>query len=131
MYYGKLLKAEVQISTEDPEFIITAEVAATDFEISRGLSGIPYLNENEGMLFILEEPQSFWMAGMLIPIDIIWMNRAHEVIALLKNARPCTENKPCPSLFPDGEFNYVLEVKAGTIKKHKIELGQIIPFKIL
>ena len=57
-------------------FEIYLDLAATNEEKRRGLSGRNGLEENEGMLFVFEEPgfYSFWMKDMLFPIDIIWIS---------------------------------------------------------
>jgi len=56
--------------------VVTAEIAKTEEERARGLMFRDRLGENEGMLFIFEEPDfySFWMKNMKFPIDIIWLS---------------------------------------------------------
>ena len=48
------------------------EVAQTDEEKTKGLQGKKELAEDEGMLFIYDEPQTvgFWMQDTDIPLDI-------------------------------------------------------------
>ena len=49
------------------------EVAQTDEEKTKGLQDKKELAEDEGMLFIYDEPQTvgFWMQDTDIPLDII------------------------------------------------------------
>ena len=49
------------------------------------------LNENSGMLFIFpkEDFHNFWMKNTLIPLDIIWINSAKEIVFIENNAQPC------------------------------------------
>src|SRR5215212_9089683 len=56
-------------------FKLTADLAITDDEKTKGLAIKDNLKENESMLFVSEEPsrQSFWMKDMKFPIDIIWL----------------------------------------------------------
>ena len=45
---------------------------------------------NEGMLFIwkTEDLRSFWMKNTSIPLDIIFLNEAYEIIDISLNAKP-------------------------------------------
>src|SRR5258708_1273172 len=51
-------------------------LADTNEKRSKGLSGISNLPGNEGMLFVFDSKNispSFWMKGMEIPLDFIWI----------------------------------------------------------
>jgi uncharacterized membrane protein (UPF0127 family) len=50
--------------------------AKSDSEKEKGLQGVKELSEDEGMLFYFDPPQdvSFWMKGVEIPLDIIFIN---------------------------------------------------------
>lgn len=52
------------------------KIASTDEEKAKGLQGVESLPEDEGMLFIYEEPQTvgFWMEDTEIPLDIIFID---------------------------------------------------------
>ena len=52
------------------------EVANTAQEREQGLAGRESLSSDKGMIFVYHQPQrpSFWMKGMRIPIDIIWID---------------------------------------------------------
>jgi hypothetical protein len=108
---------------------VIAEVAQTAEEREKGLSGRASLGKNEGMLFVFPEPTypSFWMKGMLFPIDIIWLNDAYVV--------DVTKNLPLPeggddykTYEPQLPVTYVLEVPAGWADKHDIAEG--MPYRI-
>lgn len=60
------------------------KVAITDEEKDKGLQGVKELPEDEGMLFIYEEPQTvgFWMYSTEIPLDIVFINEDEEVISV-------------------------------------------------
>src|SRR3989344_9477865 len=68
---------------------ITAELAETIFERSRGLSGRQSLGADEGMLFLFDtvEPHTMWMKDMAFPIDILWIKNG-RVVDLEEGARP-------------------------------------------
>ncbi len=77
--------------------------------------------ENQGMLFIFatQEPQSFWMRNTYIPLDMIYVNSAFEVVSIRKNT-PVLNDTPQPSGLP---AQYVIEVNAGISDKYKIGPG--------
>lgn len=64
--------------------IYKVRVAITDKEKDKGLQGVKELPEDEGMLFIYDEPQTvgFWMAETEIPLDIVFINEDEEVISV-------------------------------------------------
>src|SRR4030042_2564613 len=55
---------------------IFVEIADTPEKRSQGLSGRDNLSQNQGMLFIFNQPAipSFWMKDMNFPLDFIWIN---------------------------------------------------------
>lgn len=86
------------------------KVAITDEEMARGLQGVTELPEDEGMLFIYEEPQTtgFWMDSTEIPLDIVFINEDEEVISVFHgqpNDRTIAE---------EDNVKYVLEVNVGS-----------------
>lgn len=99
----------------------------------RGLSGVPSLGANEGMLFVFEkkQPQTFWMRETLIPLDIIWISDT-TVVGYAKNVpipEPGTPNASLP-LYSSGEpVNYVLEVNAGFVDAHNIAIGDPVVYR--
>jgi len=105
---------------------ITAEVANSPQERARGLMYRTSLEENEGMLFIFEEPakHGFWMRNTLIPLDIIWLNERKKIIHIA-TAQPCMEDS-CPSFVPKQNALYVIEVNAGFAEKNNIQIGDIV-----
>jgi uncharacterized membrane protein (UPF0127 family) len=44
------------------------------------------------------------------------------IVDILKNQQPCS-NTYCPSLAPDNQYMYVLEVNAGFCNENEIEEG--------
>src|SRR3989344_6207881 len=91
---------------------IKVEIADEAEEQIEGLSGREGLGENEGMLFVFENPgrYSFWMKDMNFPIDIIWLDAGMKVIYIKEDARP--EDGEA-NFGPDTESKYVLEAPAG------------------
>ena len=52
------------------------DVVNTSEDMKKGLQGIKEMPEDEGMLFVFDEPQTvgFWMKDTLIPLDIVFIN---------------------------------------------------------
>lgn len=94
---------------------------------TKGLSGRNYLEENRGMLFIGNRDKKghsqIWMRGMKFSIDIIWIAKG-KIVHIAENAAPSTK-KVIPTYGFIGYCDYELEVKAGFVKRHGIEIGDV------
>ena len=103
------------------------EIAKTDEERSKGLSGRDYIPENFGLLFVFEKQDKYgiWMKDMKFAIDILWISEGGKVVSVEKNVLPET----FPEVFyPISKARYVLELNAGMFDKGKIKVGDIIVF---
>lgn len=94
------------------------EVAQTDEEKTIGLQDKKELAEDEGMLFIYDEPQTvgFWMQDTDIPLDIIFIDEDFEVISVYKG-QPHDE-----TIAEEDDVQFVLEVNQGSGIKEGDEL---------
>lgn len=104
------------------EIPIRVAVADTDALRAQGLSGSAPLGDGEGMLFVFSEDgiYSFWMKDMNYPIDILWLDAAGIIVHIEKNLTPDTY----PASFtPHSPARYVLEVRAGFVDQHDIQIG--------
>ncbi len=108
-------------------FRITAEVAADRETRERGLSGRGSLDENRGMLFILDagRPAAFWMKGMRFPLDLLYFDGTGRLIKILGGLQPCTN---CPVYRSPDDTAYVVEVAAGTAGKYGIRTGDYFTY---
>lgn len=104
------------------------ELARTLAEQGSGLSGRASLSQNEGMLFLFPTNQTrhFWMKGMLISIDIIWI-KDEKVVGIERNI-PVPPNelaamRPYASPVP---LDTVLEVVGGTSDRLGIVVGDSV-----
>ena len=81
-------------------------LAETEEEQMKGLQGVHTLPEDEGVLFVFEEPGEvgFWMKDTLIPLDIIYINDDDEVVAV-EQGTPGDE-----TILEHPDVKYVLEV---------------------
>lgn len=107
------------------------EIAKTTKEIKSGLMHRESLDSDKGMLFVYEEekPHSFWMKNTLIPLDIIWLNKNKNIVHINKNTQPCYKD-PCPSLYPNQNASYVIEINASISDKLRLKVGDIVRFNI-
>ncbi|MFP4473590.1 MAG: DUF192 domain-containing protein [Candidatus Omnitrophota bacterium] len=106
------------------------EIADEAHERQQGLMGRKHLAEDEGMLFIFEEDgyYSFWMKDMLIPLDIIWLDRDWRVVDTALNVPPCSQFR-CPSYIPSQQAWYVLELHAGSVREMGLRAGDRLRVK--
>ncbi|MBI2009842.1 MAG: DUF192 domain-containing protein [Candidatus Chisholmbacteria bacterium] len=104
---------------------VLVAVAQTDRERQRGLGGVRWLPDMLGMLFVFSEPSyhSFWMKGMRIPLDFVWL-RDGRVVDLNENVYPETaEEKRWTIYKPMLPADMVLEVAAGWVKRRNLKVG--------
>lgn len=111
------------------ESVISARVAKSNEERSKGLSGVADLKEGEGMLLVYDndDKHSIWMKDMKINIDIIWLDKDKKVVHIVKNAAP----ESYPRLFkPSKPARYVLEVPAHYTTREKIKVSTPANFTV-
>ncbi len=114
------------ITIGDTEVLV--EVADTEIERKKGLSGRQILEAKTGMLFVFENQDiqpAFWMKNMNVPIDIIWINDS-EVVQIHKNVTPPEPGTPDSQLklyISDSPIDYVLEMPAGFADTYNVTVG--------
>lgn len=101
---------------------VAVEIRNTEEGRSQGLSNREKLAEDEGMLFVFDQPgiYSFWMKGMKFDLDFIWIkdNLVMEV----------TENVGIDrmDIRPKEAADRVLEVNSGWVEKQGIKIGDAV-----
>jgi uncharacterized membrane protein (UPF0127 family) len=98
----------MKIEIGDKEYNV--EVARTEEEKVKGLQEKESLGEDEGMLFVYDEPQeiAFWMKDTAIPLDIVFIDEDGEVISV-QQGQPYDE-----TLLEEDGVMYVLEVNQNS-----------------
>lgn len=98
----------VDITIGDKKYKV--EIADTPEKQEKGLMGRASLPENQGMLFIYDEPQdlSYWMKNTLISLDIIFIDDDMEVVSV-KQGQPMSEEP-----ITEDDVQYVLEVNSNS-----------------
>ena len=106
------------------ETVLTVELADTPEERAQGLSNRQPLPPNHGMLFIFDEAQvqTFWMKDMQFPLDFVWIH-AGVVIQTHENVPLFTPSEDIQTIHASAPIDSVLEVPAGFIAEHHIEVG--------
>lgn len=106
----------MKIEIGDKEYNV--KVAKTEEEREKGLQNVKELPEDEGMLFIFDNPQTvgFWMKDTLIPLDIIFINEDMEVISIYKGE---SRNE---DIAEEDDVKYVLEVNQNSGIKKEMNL---------
>lgn len=110
---------------------IKAEVAKTEAEREKGLSGREKLEKNSGMLFVIDGGKTsptFWMKGMKFSIDIIWI-KSGRIIQIDKKVEAPGVGTPDNKLKlynPKSAVDYVLEVNPGFSDLNNIKVGDTV-----
>lgn len=106
--------------------MMVVELALDSSSQAKGLMFRESMPENSGMLFMFSEtqPLSFWMKNTLIPLDIIYLTEAGEVVHIV-TAEPC-KVRNCPSYPSIEPAKYVLELNAGRATELGLKEGDNI-----
>lgn len=106
---------------------IDIEIADNDRERNQGLMYRKTMEENQGMLFIMDrqEIQTFWMLNTELSLDMIFIDQDRNIVSIQKNVQP-KSLESVPSLYP---AKYVVEVIAGYSNKYGIKSGQKVQFQ--
>lgn len=99
---------------------LTAEVASTEAERSRGLMHRRMLPENRGMLFVFPRAalHAMWMVNTYVPLSVAFLDR-EGVIINIEDMTPLTQT-PHPASRP---AKYALEANRGWFAKRGIKAG--------
>ena len=114
-----------QVSPEGALFggvSLSLEFATTSAARERGLSGRTDLPATSAMLFAFprDDRYGFWMKGMLIPLDIFWLDAQGRVVHVAAEVSPASY----PHVFyPPVPARYVLETMAGFARTHAVATG--------
>ena len=103
----------------------TVDVASTNADRAKGLSGREDLAPGHGLLFAFAQEgfYSFWMKDMNFPIDIVWIDSDWVVRDITQNIAPESFPASYRSFVP---IQYVLEVNAWGASD--IEIGDVVSF---
>ncbi len=99
-------------------------LATTQAEQEQWLMFVKQMDDSSGMLFKFDKEDTyiFRMKNTLIPLDMIRINKQHEIIDI-KHATPCT-TEICATYEPQGPASYVLEINEWLTDKRWIKIGE-------
>ncbi len=114
------------------ETTFIVEVAENLEARTRGLSGRASLPPGGGMLFIFEDTRihTFWMKGMMFPLDLVWIGEQCTVENITPNAPPPAPEQTdsdLPRFRSPQPVRYVLEINAGEAAAN-IQVGDSVAF---
>lgn len=123
------LLEKVTVQTQSGRTIaFQVELARTGAEREQGLMYRKRLSADHGMLFVFpaETQAPFWMKNTPLPLDMIFLNREGVVVDLIENAVPFSE----ALLTPKASYDYVLEVRGGTVTREGIRIGDSVQLPV-
>ncbi len=107
----------------------TVEIADTEAERGQGLSGVAYLAQDEGMLFVYPAAQkvSYCMRGCYIQLDIAFISSDKRIVAMytMEVEYDLAGRKPYRSGSP---VQYILEAAGGAFAKAGVKIGDLVSF---
>ncbi|NOV30813.1 DUF192 domain-containing protein [Methylomonas sp. ZR1] len=111
----------------DQQRIVYAAIAANESEREQGLMFRQTLAEDQGMLFVYPDQthRAVWMKNTLLALDVVFLAGGGQIVGLLKDLQPCAKD-PCRIYDSKVPARYILELPAGFIDKHAIQVGQTV-----
>ena len=100
--------------------LIDAQVASSPGQRSMGLMWRQSMPQNEGMLFVFEQPamQCFWMQNTLIPLTAAFVADDGTIVNLA-NMQPLSTQSHCST----APVRYVLEMQQGWFAQRGLQAG--------
>ena len=123
-------EGNLTIKTQKGDVTYNIEEAQSPQELEKGLMGRENLATNSGMIFNLSHVSNqvaMWMKDTKIPLDMLFVNANGKIFFIYENATPMSEEliiSPEPAMF-------VIEINAGDVKKHGIQVGDFIEHHFL
>ena len=113
----------------DPLAGFSYEIVTTPEAQERGLGGRADIPHRYGMLFVFPnaERYGFWMKGMLVPIDIIWLADDGTVLGIEHEVSPDTYPT---AFYAPSPVRYVLETRAGEARATGLANGSRIALPV-
>ena len=112
--------------------VVDAEIADKGALRERGLSYRDGLELDTGMLFVYsdESVRSFWMFEMRFCLDMLWITDG-RLVGAAENACPAeSAEDEIPRFRSPEPVQYVLEVEAGWMAEHDVEVGAEVELEV-
>ena len=108
--------------------VFDVDVAQTESQREKGLSGRTSMGGTSGMLFVFDHPSQyqFWMKDMHFGLDFVWV-RGGKVVQVTTGVPPPDQTSGKPQIItPQEKVDQVVEVNMGTIDKYGIKVGDLV-----
>lgn len=107
------------------EVPVRVDIAQTDEERARGLSGKENVGSGNGLLFIFPNVgyHGIWMKDMKFPIDVIWIGEDLTVVGVTESIFPETYPK---TFRPPVPVKYLIETEARYTEIFGIKTGDAV-----
>lgn len=120
------------INTRINQDIFKTKVLISHNEREKGMMGKTFNSGFSAAVFVMNNNNqtnrnirhSFWMAGCIIPLDIIFVKNG-KITGIHHSCPPCT-SAPCRKY--SGVGDYVIEMPGGTCKKMNIKRNSLVDF---
>ena len=103
------------------------EVAQTPEELQKGLMHRTEMPNNNGMIFIFDpiRPVQMWMKNTRLSLDMLFVAGNGKIVMIKEKATPMsTDRISCKE-----PVRAVIELNAGQVSRHKIQIGDTINHK--
>ncbi|MBQ7660220.1 MAG: DUF192 domain-containing protein [Alphaproteobacteria bacterium] len=115
---------QIVVQTQSKDVVYNVEVADTLKKLQKGLMFRNHLPSNQGMLFLFDnqhlQPVAMWMKNTYISLDMLFIGKNKTIVAIVQNTEPLS----LKIISPTREYvSAVLELNAGEVKKHAIQVG--------
>ncbi|HVX67835.1 MAG TPA: DUF192 domain-containing protein [Bryobacteraceae bacterium] len=110
---------------------IQAEIMRTPDEMMRGMMFRDSLAPDRGMLFVHQQPGNYpyWMYQVRIPLDIMWLDRDHNIVEISAGTPPCKgAASQCPNYGGHARAQFVVELAGGRAAANGLKLGDHLQF---
>ena len=106
----------------------TVEVASSEEQRETGLMDRPSMPLDHGMLFDFgaDRAVAMWMKDTLIPLDMLFIDRAGKIVGIRMRAVPQSKE----IIGSPGPVRAVLEVNGGTAERLGIAVGDRVEFPL-
>lgn len=112
-------------------FKVSAELALTPAQQSKGLMFRPSLEPGAGMLFVFKDPgmKSFWMKNTIIDLDMVFLDADLKVLKVFHRVPRSRPDLPEDEIARvSAPASCVLELPAGAARAHGLKPGSVIKF---
>ena len=122
------LSTALIVNQGNEKIVLNLEIAACPRQRLRGLQGRTSLEDDAGMLFLIDpvDKVSMWMKDTYIPLDILFVDADYRVVGLVESTTPLSlRSISSPQLVAA-----VVEVNAGFIRRSGIQLGHSVQYHV-